>query len=85
MGIIQDQEHAVHNLYVIGKYAYVSFYGAGLRIYDISEPKQPRLFYEYDTNGSSQGLGAFGVYPFSANGIISVTDYENGLFIFKSN
>lgn len=83
VGLIQDQEHTVHNLYIIGKYAYVSFYGAGLRVYDLTEPKQPKLIYEYDTNGSSQGLGAFGVYPFSDNGIISVSDYENGLFIFK--
>lgn len=85
VGGIHDELNTIHNLYIIGNYAYVSFYGAGLRIYDVSNPVLPALVYEYDTNGSSEGLGAFGVYPFSSSGAIYVSDVENGLFVFREN
>lgn len=85
VGNIHDELHTVHNLYIIENYAYVSFYGAGLRVYDVSNPELPVLAYEYDTNGSSEGLGAFGVYPFATSGAIYVSDVENGLFVFTEN
>ncbi|UNY99787.1 choice-of-anchor B family protein [Zhouia spongiae] len=85
VGSIHDRNNTIHNLYVKGNRAYTSFYKAGLRVYDLSVPSAPELLYEYDTNGSSPGLGAFGVYPFSASGYISVSDVENGLLIFEEH
>lgn len=85
VGGIHDKNHIAHNLYIIGDYAYVSFYGAGLRIYDVSTPNLPILIYEYVTNDSSKGgfTGAFGVYPFASSENIYVSDTDNGLFIFS--
>ncbi len=73
-----------HNLYVIDDYAYVSYYTAGLRVFDISDPSQLVLADEYDTNpatGAGFG-GAFGVYPSPVTGNIYINDSE-GVFVFS--
>jgi len=72
-----------HNMYVIGDYAYVSYYTAGLRIFDISDPSQLVLADEYDTNpASGEGFaGAFGVYPSEITGNIYIND-SDGVFVF---
>lgn len=85
VGSIHDTENTIHNAYIIEDLAYTSFYNAGFRVYDVSNPIVPTLIYSYDTNPLSDGLGAFGVYPFSNNGIIAVSDWSNGLFLFKKN
>lgn len=85
VGSIHDFENTVHNLYIIDNYAYTSFYNAGLRIYNVTNPIKPELVYDHDTNETFQGTGAFGVYPFSPNGYISVSDWDKGLFIFRKN
>jgi len=73
-----------HNMYVIGDYAYVSYYTAGLRVFDISDPSQLVLADEYDTNpASGEGFaGAFGVYPSPETGNIYIND-SDGVFVFK--
>jgi choice-of-anchor B domain-containing protein len=91
VGEIHDDNTRVHNLYIVDNYAYVSYYDAGLRIYNISNPKKPTLNYEYDTNEEdinstdSEYLGAFGVFPFTSSGNIYVSDVNNGLFVFSKN
>ncbi|MEL6810805.1 MAG: choice-of-anchor B family protein [Bacteroidota bacterium] len=72
-----------HNLYVIDDYAYVSYYTAGLRIFDISDPSQLVLADEYDTNpASGEGFaGAFGVYPSPVTGNVYIND-SSGVFVF---
>lgn len=72
-----------HNLYVIGDYAYSSYYTAGFRVFDISDPSQLVLADEYDTNpASGEGFsGAFGVYPSPVTGNIYIND-SNGVFVF---
>ncbi|MEM7087236.1 MAG: choice-of-anchor B family protein [Bacteroidota bacterium] len=73
-----------HNMYVIGDFAYVSYYTAGLRVFDISDPSQLVLADEYDTNpASGAGFGgAFGVYPSPETGNIYIND-SDGVFVFK--
>jgi choice-of-anchor B domain-containing protein len=73
-----------HNMYVIGDYAYVSYYRAGLRVFDISDPSQLVLADEYDTNpASGEGFsGAFGVYPSPVTGNIYIND-SDGVFVFS--
>lgn len=85
VGSIHDTENVIHNAYIIEDIAYTSFYNAGFRVYDVSDPIDPLLVYSYDTNPLSDGLGAFGVYPFSKSGIIAVSDWANGLFLFKKH
>ncbi len=89
VGDISDPTSRVHNIYIIGELAYISYYGAGLKIFDISNPESPLLLDTFHTNlnnGSGIGngfVGAFGVYPFSPNGLIFVSDMDNGLFVFE--
>ena len=81
-----DDNAIVHNLYVIDDVAYVSYYAAGFRIYDVSDPTQPRLLDEYDTDPGENGIGlngAWGVFPYARFGYIYVSDVAEGLFIFE--
>lgn len=85
VGQFADPNATVHNFMVIGNYAFVSYYTAGLRIFDISNPLQISIAAEYDTSPSSgEGFdGAFGVYPFAPSGNIYISDWDNGLFVFS--
>ncbi len=89
VGDISDSTARVHNLYIIDHLAYVSYYGAGFKIFDVSNPSEPLLLDQFNTNmnggnGIGSGFkGAFGVYPFSPSGNIFVSDIDNGLFVFE--
>lgn len=81
----RDPDSRIHNLYIIGDFAYVSFYAAGFRVFDVSDPTRPALIKQYDTSAASTPTfqGAWGCYPFNPSGNILVSDDVNGLFIFK--
>ena len=83
VGDFSDQA-TTHNMYVIGDFAYVSYYTAGLRVFDISDPSQLILADEYDTNSASgEGFsGAFGVYPSPVTGNIYIND-SSGVYVFR--
>ncbi|GJM28529.1 MAG: hypothetical protein DHS20C17_11640 [Cyclobacteriaceae bacterium] len=89
VGEISDNTARAHNLYILDNLAYVSYYGAGFKVFEISTPAAPRLLDQFKTNlnggdGFGNGfLGAFGVYPFSPTGNILVSDIDNGLFVFQ--
>jgi hypothetical protein len=70
---------------IVGQLAFVSYYAAGFRVYDLSDPTQPALAFEYDTSApSGEGWhGAFGVYPLAPSGNVYVSDMQNGLHIFS--
>lgn len=85
---ISDSTATAHNSYRIGDYLYVSYYTAGFRVYDISDPRFPLLADEYDTTslvGEGIFKGAWGCYPFSPSGWIFVNDRPEGFFIFAFN
>jgi len=81
---VADGTAATHNLYVIGDYAYASYYSAGFKVFDISDPSQLVIADTYDTNPSTgEGFsGAFGVYPSPTTGNIYIND-SNGVFVFS--
>lgn len=85
---IHDDLSRVHNLYIIDNLAYVSYYSAGFKIFDVADPVNPELIYQFDTNqqieaDSNDGFnGAFGVYPFTPSGNVYVSDINFDLFIF---
>ncbi|MFQ5584026.1 MAG: choice-of-anchor B family protein, partial [Calditrichia bacterium] len=86
VGDFADPNAIVHNFIVRGNYAFVSYYTAGLRVFDISDPSTLSLVAEFDTAPQSSGenfRGAFGVYPFTNSGNIYVSDWDNGLFVFS--
>lgn len=81
-----DPTAYVHNLYVHGSYAFVSYYRAGFRVFDVSDPTDISLIAEYDTDSTASGPGYggnFGLYTFWGSDIILASDEENGLYIFS--
>jgi len=75
----------VHNVYVKGNLAYMSYYTSGLRVIDITDPTQPEEVGYFDTNpiGGAQFEGAWSAYPFSPSGLVFVSDMGTGLWILK--
>jgi len=81
-----DSNSYVHNLYVEGDYAFVSYYRAGFRVFNVSDPTAITLAAEYDTDSSASGPGFggnFGLYTFWGTDKILASDEENGLYIFR--
>lgn len=75
----------IHNVYVRGDLAFISFYTEGLRILDITAPENPVEVGYYDTfPGASGGFnGAWGAYPYTPSGRIYVSDIQSGLFVVE--
>ncbi len=74
----------VHNVYVRGRYAYMSYYCEGIRIIDIQDPRNPVEVAAYDLNGNepcSSYRSTWGMYPFSK--YIYASDMNLGLHIFE--
>jgi choice-of-anchor B domain-containing protein len=81
-----DPNANVHNLYVRGNYAYVSYYRAGFRLFDISDPLNMELVAQYDTDPNLSGLGYggnFGIFTNWGEDMILASDEENGLYVFN--
>ena len=68
-----------HNLYVKGDYIYEANYGAGLRVYEQTDPANNTLTEVafYDTGS------AWSVYPFFESGTIIVGDIVDGLVVAR--
>jgi len=78
-----------HNLYVKGNYVFESNYVSGLRILDITDPRNPREVGFFDTvpwGKDAPGFaGSWSNYPFFRSGIIVVTSIREGLFILRQS
>ncbi|MCG8604009.1 choice-of-anchor B family protein [bacterium] len=89
VGEYKDELNNVHNLYVVGDFAFVSYYNAGFRVFDVSNPTQMQLVDEFDTSPNIDLMrifqGAFGAFPFTSRGSIFVSDSQGGLHIFEFN
>ncbi len=76
-----------HNLYVKGNRIYEANYTSGLRILDISDPRNPREAGFFDTHPGDDGTpsfaGAWSVYPFFKSGTIIVTSIGEGVFFVR--
>lgn len=84
---LSDEQALCHNLYVRDNFLYVAYYTAGLKVYDIVDPRNPILIDTYKTNSNlgESFQGAFGILPSKNSELIYVTDSDNGLFIFRLN
>lgn len=85
VGEFRDSTATVHNLFVIGDVAVTSYYTAGFKALDISDPLNPTVLDAFDTAPESSGEGfggAWGVYPFAPSGNVYVSDRTNGLYLF---
>ena len=86
VGGINDPTATVHYCYVVGNTLAASYFTAGFKLFDISNPLDPVLVDHYDTSTKSgEGIfeGAYGCYPFGPGGTIYVSDRPNGLFVFR--
>lgn len=74
----------IHNVYVRGRYAYMSYYCDGFRIVDLLDPTKPKevAAYTLAAPGTCGGYDSvWGIYPFSK--YIYVSDMKRGLHIFN--
>jgi choice-of-anchor B domain-containing protein len=76
----------VHNVHIRGSIAYVSWYTAGSRIIDVSDPRDPAQLGYYDTyTRPDTGFGFDGnweIYPYLPSGKILASDMLSGLNVF---
>ncbi len=67
----------VHNLFIKGNYAHISYYSDGYVVLDISDPLNPLLAGNYDTSDM------WGCYPYLPSGITICSDMDDGLYVFQ--
>jgi choice-of-anchor B domain-containing protein len=83
---MSDNKASDHNLYIRGNFMYQANYVSGLRVFDISDPENPKPVGYFDTarGPDSPGFaGAFSTYPFFESGNILISSMREGLFIVK--
>ena len=76
-----------HNGYVKGNRYYISNYSEGLTILDLTTPTAPVRVGYFDTFPASSEtgfVGAWGVYPFFASGVVAVGDINSGLYLLRN-
>jgi len=75
----------IHNIFILGNYAHISYYKEGYVVLDISDPTTPKLVGQYDTYLSNGGTynGAWGCYPYLPSGYIIISDMVTGLYILN--
>ncbi|MCH7964455.1 MAG: choice-of-anchor B family protein [Bacteroidetes bacterium] len=80
-----QSEATVHNLFILGNYAHISYYADGYVVLDISDPLSPFLVGEYDTSPVNQATftGAWGAYPYLPSRLTIISDIETGLYVFQ--
>ena len=79
-----------HNLYIKGRYAYLSNYLSGLRILDLAQIDGGSITEVgyFDTHPESNAAGtsgAWSIYPFFASGTVILSDIASGLFVLEPN
>ena len=74
-----------HNGAVRGNRHFLSHYGRGLVVLDVTDPTQPIEVGLFDTAPQSTlGFGgAWGVYPFLPSGNVLISDQAGGLFVLR--
>lgn len=75
-----------HNAQVLGDTIYLSHYGAGVRVVDITDPSAPVEIGAFDTWPQSDEPGFFGcwgVWPFSPTGKIFASNQSGQLFALQ--
>ena len=85
-----DDQIMVHNVFIRGDHAFISYYTEGVVVLDITDPTQPCEIGYYDTDpipilpghtDADVGRGVWGVYPFTTSGQIYASDIQRGLFV----
>lgn len=74
-----------HNPMLFDDYVFVSHYKDGLQIFDIKNPASPVKagWYDFSVGYSSSFSGAWGIFRFQEDGLILVSDMQDGLQVFE--
>jgi hypothetical protein len=75
-----------HNTHIMGDFAYISHYTAGVTVVDISDPTNLVEVARYDTyplNDNPGFQGCWGAFPFTQNGMVFASDLEGYLTILQ--
>lgn len=83
-----DTTSVPHNPYLLGHYAFISYYMDGLQIYDLTDPKNPVQAGFYDTYpgpDEQKYAGAWGCFPYLPSKRILVSDMQTGLYVLDAN
>jgi hypothetical protein len=86
VAVIGDASASVHNSYRVGDHLFMSYYTAGFKVYDISDPAFPVIAGQYDTSALTGEYifdGAWGCYPFTPSGHVFINDRKGGFFLFS--
>ncbi len=78
----------VHLVLGIGRTAFLAFYSDGYYALDFENPMQPRVIGSYDTSPQFVGTGfngAWGVYPWSDDGTVYISDVQTGLHCLQQD
>lgn len=75
---------------IFGRFLFVSWYQAGLQVFDLRNPARPARAGWFDTfpggqAGAESFDGCIGVYPFLGLDRVLVSDMDNGLFIVDAS
>ncbi len=84
---VGNPDAIVHNVFVKGNLAIMSYYTAGIKIVDISDPENPVELGGYDTYSGGDGIydGAWSVYPYFPSGKIIIGDMSSALYVVELN
>ena len=77
-----------HNAQVMDDLLFISHYKSGIYVVDISDPSNPTEIAHYDTyppGDSAAFNGNWGVYQYTQNGIVFVSDIEGRLTVLNFN
>ena len=69
----------IHNVFVMGDFAYISYYEEGLKIVDISDPTSPGEVGDFDLFPTGSG-STWGVFPYTSSGLIYVGNSTDGFY-----
>jgi len=77
-----------HNLYVAGDFVFQANYKRGLRVLELIDPasadfREVAFFDTYPTSDGTGFSGAWNVFPFFANDLLLVSDFNRGLFVVR--
>ncbi len=87
--IAHTLNHAIdHNMMAVGKYLFQANYTSGLRVLDVSNVSAITEIGFFDTFPPHDGtvfFGAWGVYAGFGDGMVLVSDGQNGLFVLDAS
>ena len=69
----------IHNVFVKGDFAYISYYVEGLKIIDISDPTSPGEVGGFDVFPGSDNAGftgTWGIFPYTSSGLVFIGDMQ---------